>query len=354
MPGSDRTIDPGRPLPTEDLDHVARLAHDAMRDLDGSRILITGSSGFLGSWMTETLCWASENFDIRLHAKVLLRTPRRFGEAFPHLAVHPAVEICSGDVLTAALDDVDFTHVIHAAAPVQQRNSSDSSFDDFDAIVLGSRRLLKLSMEHCATRFLFLSSGAVYGQQPPDIPYIGEDFRGGPETMNPDSVYGEAKRAAELMCALANRNSKLDAVVARGFTFVGPRLPLNSCYAAGNFVADRIAQRPIRVEGDGTPWRSYMYAADAAVWLWTMLARGSAGQAYNVGSDEACTIGQLAHEVAVIEKPAIPVTIRKEASPTAPASRYIPSIRKASSQLGLAIHIDRHEALLRTVRFHTG
>ena len=144
-------------------------------------------------------------------------------------------------------------------------------------------------------------------------------------------------------------------MIARCFAFVGPLLPLDAHFAAGNFVRDALCGDEIHVEGDGTPYRSYQYPADLAAWLWVLLTRGESCRAYNVGSEESVSIRQLAGAVAGAARAighAPSVTVTRQPNPAAPPARYVPSTARAREELGLASWITLDEALMRTLAWH--
>jgi dTDP-glucose 4,6-dehydratase len=155
--------------------------------------------------------------------------------------------------------------------------------------------------------------------------------------MDPNSAYGEGKRVGELLCAIAHKEHALETTIARCFAFVGPHLPLDAHFAIGNFIRDAMKGEPIKVK-DGTPYRSYLYAADLAVWLWTILFRGETCRPYNVGSDQEITISELAQTVAS----ALGGSVTSSTSAlkfSSPATRYVPDVSRIEKELGLAIAI---------------
>jgi nucleoside-diphosphate-sugar epimerase len=207
-----------------------------------------------------------------------------------------------------------------------------------------------------AERFLFVSSGAVYGRQPQNISHLSENFVGGPDWLNPNSAYAEGKRVAEQMCAIWAKEAGLDVTIARCFTFVGPHLPLDKHFAVGNFIADALAGRNIAVRGDGTPMRSYLYCADLAIWLWTMMLRkiecDTPPLVFNLGSGDAISIGNLAHAVVEAINPSLSVEIAQKPAENAPRLQYVPDVRRAEMHLGLRQTIELREAIRRTAAWH--
>jgi nucleoside-diphosphate-sugar epimerase len=334
-----------------DLDHVLAHTSGLWDELRGARLFITGGTGFFGCWLLETFLWANDRLNLDASAVVLTRDRRAFQRKAPHLAMHRAVALHHGDVRTFEFPDGGFSHVIHAATdsgkPLAERDRPMM----FETIVTGARRTLEFARGAAARRFLLTSSGAVYGRQPAELTHIDEAYVGGPDPLHPGHVYGEAKRAAEMLCAL-HADAELQPAIARCFAFVGPYLPLDVHFAVGNFIRDALQGGPIRISGDGTPYRSYLYAADLAIWLWTILLRGQPMRAYNVGSAAALTIRELAHVVAEACAPVVKVDLARAPRAGAPAERYVPSVRRAETELGLRVTVPLEEAVRRTIDWH--
>ncbi len=340
---------PPNPL-AADLDHI--LAHTAAlwEDLRGTRLFLTGGTGFLGCWLLESLLWADAALSLGIEVTVLSRSPAAFRAKQPHLASHPVVRLHEGDTRTFAFPPGEFTHVIHAATDASAALNAENPLLMIETITQGTRQALEFARQCGCRRFLLVSSGGVYGRQPPEMARLPEDYGGAPDTHSPRAAYGEGKRLAELYCAIYAEKYGLETVTARGFAFVGPFLPLDKHFAVGNFIRDGLRGGPIEVGGDGTPVRSYLYGADLAIWLWTILLRGTPGRAYNVGSEEAITIGELAHTVAGQFSPQPPVQVARQAFPNQPAERYVPSTQRARHELGLEVWISLEEALRRTIQ----
>jgi dTDP-glucose 4,6-dehydratase len=344
-----------------DLAHVLAHSGSLWEELRARRIFITGGTGFFGCWLLEAFCHANRTYDLGAHAVVLTRTPRRFADKAPHLASDRAITLVQGDVrdftasalaaqLAPAERRMDF--VVHAATEASAALLAEQPLLMLDTIVRGTRSALDLAVATGARRLLLTSSGAVYGLQPGTMTHVPETYAGAPDAASAASAYGEGKRIAETMCACYASAHGIDSLIARCFAFVGPYLPLDTHFAIGNFIRDAMGGEAIRVGGDGTPTRSYLYAADLAIWLWTILLRGTSGRPYNVGSGREVTIAALARTVGDAADPPVPVHVARTPVPGANPHRYVPDVARAEAELGLREWIPLEAAIERTIDWH--
>jgi nucleoside-diphosphate-sugar epimerase len=334
---------------SEDLNGILEQAEDDLSALDGGRLFITGGTGFIGKWLLEALLWSRKQRSKGPTVEVLTRTPERFVESSPHLAKN--VLLVRGNVLEAKglMTAPDF--IIHAATPASAVLNSENPRLMFDTIVDGMRNVLEMAVSGSNPRMLFTSSGAVYGRQPPDLSHVPESFMGAPDPLLPANAYHEGKRAAELLGAITTAQGVADVVTGRLFAFVGPHLPIDTHFAVGNFIRDALSGGPVVVGGDGTPVRSYQYAADMVVWLLALLVRGEPGRAYNVGSEKEVDIATLARTV-VSQVGGNAVEIHGTPVPGKLAERYVPDCSRSQLELGLVNHVDLEEAIRRTAQWH--
>ena len=339
---------------SQDLDHVLQHTEELWADLRGERIFITGGTGFVGSWLLESLLWANRRLDLDVRCTVLTRDPAAFERRQPHLACDRAVTLLPGHSTDFEFPKGSFRFLVHAATERYFPADPDRPYSTFVADLDATSRVLELASRCSARRLLFTSSGAVYGKQPAGMTHISEDYAGAPAANDIHSAYGQAKRASEFLCCSAAHARRFDVAIARLFAFVGPYLPLHTNYAVGNFLRDVLAGEPVNIAGDGTSYRSYLYAADLAIWLWTILLRAPSGVPFNVGSPHEITIAGLAHRVVETTSPETEIRVAGTPIPGAPATRYVPDTTRAEQQLGLRSWISLEEGIRRTYDWHAG
>jgi dTDP-glucose 4,6-dehydratase len=158
-----------------------------------------------------------------------------------------------------------------------------------------------------------LSSGAVYGPAREGLRGFAEDNPGGPGPSLASNAYAEGKRAAEQVCAIAATEG-LPVRIARCFAFVGPHMPFDRHFAIGNFIADAVDGRPIRVRSDGRPLRSYLYMSD-------------------------------------LVRALLAIRVLIEGAPSDPLDRYVPDVTRIRTELGFTEQVALDDAIARTARW---
>lgn len=334
-------------VPTEDLQRChALLGPTTWRSLAAQKLFITGGTGFVGKWLLATLLDANAVFGLGCRITVLSRDPGSFLNHWP--AMDGRVDWIVGDVRDFQIGTEKYDVIIHAATDVVAQATPQ---DVFSTCLEGTRQVLALARASGAGRLLLLSSGAVYGPLPAGMTHVPETHLGGPDPLLANSAYGEGKRVSEWLVAQAAADG-LDVHVARLFAAVGPHLPLDKHFAVGNFLNAAIKGEDILVNGDGTPFRSYLYAADMAAWLWAVLLHGQTGHAYNVGADESLSIAALANRICRVLKCSSRIIISKSVEPGTLSTHYAPDLSRSRLELKLASPMDLDEAIARTACWH--
>lgn len=343
-------------LGTKDASDLNQALRTLAALYEGKNIFLTGGTGFFGSWLVQGLLQLPTYANARSTIGILSRTPDEHRRRFPWLS-HPAVKLHMGDILSFEPPAENFEYMIHAAVPASAVLIASDPARMLELNVLGTKQALNCAHAVHAKHFLLTSSGAVYGKQPVNLGHLDEEYMGGPDISQASSAYGEGKRVAELMSVIEGERSGLSVKLARCFAFVGPYLPLDTHFAAGNFINDLLSQRAIKVLSDGTAVRSYLYGIDLVTWLLTILVKGQHARPYNVGSDEPYTVLELAnltqHVGAELGLCAPAQVLPGQAArPGQRGARYLPSVARAREELGLQQTVTAHQGVRRTIEWH--
>jgi dTDP-glucose 4,6-dehydratase/UDP-glucose 4-epimerase len=273
------------------LDVISRLGVD-IELFENKAILITGGTGFFGRWILQIFCTLilKKNFKIDLY--VVSRSPKKFLEENSDYPFEQCINFIVGDVTKFELPNIKLDCLIHMATTAASETfQGEDQLQKIDLLYKGTKNTLEVAVNAGVKKVLFTSSGVAYGPST-GVPF-SEDMLQAPKTTLSSSALGEGKRLAEYLINYYAEKGGFDYSIARCFSFFGPFLPLDMHYAIGNFVNDALTKKEITVKGSGHELRSYLYIADACVWLLRALVHAD-NQIYNVGSSNPVSIGELA------------------------------------------------------------
>lgn len=334
------------PLPQEDLENIVKKTHSELEMLRGSKIFITGATGFFGIWLLESFSYANKVLNLGANVVALTRDSEKFYKKHPHIISDSSIKFHCGDIRDFSYPIGDFKYLIHAATAPHARISD---LEMLETIIQGTKRTLEFAAKRGVEKYLYISSGAVYGTRALKKGKISEDSYLGPDLANPKSAYSEGKRVGELLCAIAHKEYGICTNIARCFSIVGPCLPINSNYAVGNFINNLINNEVITVY-NGSARRGYLYASELTIWLWKILISAQACRPYNVGSDKSQTLAKWAEVVSKITNKKINVRISNKTNNE--KDNYTPNINKAKRELKLTPEINFHESILKTYNWY--
>ncbi len=312
------------PIVEEDIRAVLAACDDELRALSGKTLLLTGGSGFVGSYLVESIIAFNRAHD---GAPCRLLLPTRSLAAtrskWPHFFDIEEMIWFEWNGRDLAPPDDECDYAIHAASPADPANYLHAPMQTMEDIANGTSAVLRYARRAGVRTLLYLSSGAAYGRQAADVDALQESDPCAPDLAEHSSCYGEAKRYAELLC----RTSGVPAVIARLFAFVGPYQDIDGSFAVPDFIRQAMRDKTIRIHSDGSALRTYCYASDLAIGLWKLLLNGKPDDLYNVGADAPrISIRELAETIAG-QVGDVEVVVEGMAG-AGPRSRYIPNTAK--------------------------
>lgn len=327
----------------------------AWDNLANKTILITGANGFLPAYIIETICHLNEfkglNIKILAFARNKEKTLTRF---LPYLN-RSYLRFFFQDICLPINLSMGVDYIIHAASQASPKYYGIDPVGTLSANVLGCYHLLELAKRHQVERFLYFSSGEVYGEvDSAQIP-ITENNYGYLDPTEVRSCYAESKRMGENLCISFAHQYQMHVNIARPFHIYGPGMSLNDGRVYADFISDIFHNRDITIYGTGTAIRSFCYLADATLAFFTLLLNGEPAQAYNVGNPDCClSIKELAIRLRnLFYDKKLKVIKKSRASQSnyleSKISVNVPDIKKIQA-LGWFPKITIEEGFLRTMR----
>ncbi len=269
----------------EDVQQILR-ADLPWEQLDGRTVLISGAGGLVPAYLVHVLMslqQAPTNLSCRVIG--LVRNRARASQRLGRWLDHPQLTLLEQDIREPLAEDIRADMMIHAASPASPKLFGTDPAGTLVANVLGTWHLLERARVTGVSRFLFVSSGEVYGQVAPEQIPTGELDYGWLDPASVRSCYAESKRLAETMCVSWQSQHGIPTVIARPFHTYGPGLDFADGRIFADFVGAVVERRELVLHSDGSAQRAFCYLTDAIHGLFTVLLKGAAGQAYNVGNE---------------------------------------------------------------------
>jgi UDP-glucuronate decarboxylase len=325
-------------------------------EMHNRTILISGGSGFLASYLVKALLLISQQNQLNIKIICVVRNIKNAKLRLANYMYHSGLLIIEHDISKSFPSDFHRAdYIIHCASQASPKYYGVDPIGTLLANSIGTKQLLDYALKSRSEKFLFFSSGEVYGipintEQP-----IGEMDFGHLDPMNVRACYAESKRIGETMCVAWAHQHGLHTCVVRPFHTYGPDMLLNDGRVFADFVANVINNEDIVIKSDGMARRTFCYITDATIGFLTLLLKGEKAQAYNVANPEtevsmrelAIIISNLYPERKINTR--FDITFESNHYLKSPISISRPSINKIKS-LGWFPKINLHDGFRRTIQ----
>ena len=262
---------------SEDINHI--LETDLpWKNFKNKVVLITGGNGFIASYMLKALLKANTRYKLNLKLISIIRKESKSNLKDPILEVIKE-DLCDLNIQKIPKADI----IIHAASIASPCFFEKEAVDIIKTNTLATIKLLEIAKK-ISEKFLYISSGEVYGEIENYNSEIEENYYGKINHLNKRSVYAESKKIGELICNSYSSSKKLKIFIARPFHTYGPGIKLNDGRVFADFVNAVVNKKDIILKSKGNSKRPFCYISDAIIALFTILLKGSNSNAYNIAN----------------------------------------------------------------------
>jgi dTDP-glucose 4,6-dehydratase len=330
-------------LPHSDLKEIIARSENIAYQFKNSKILISGATGFIGTWLTKTLILLDHTYDLGIQLNLTVRdveSSRKRFKSFPKSRI-TFLEI--DYLLQSKLPTIDLSHIVFSSTPSQP--STGGNDDSYMERV--SRNSFKSLVEITNSQenppiFCNLSSGAVYGKKSLNEGPAEEKLLSNDAADRDLDIYGRIKAELELEVEKLTKTGQIQGVNPRLFAFSGPGISLDAHFAIGNFMNDALKGEEIKIKGHPNTKRSYLYPTDLIVWLLNTLVKPTLNPVH-IGSENTISLLELAQKIsAMFSSPGV-----SKGDNSADLSFYVPETSKTRKLMGVDEEVTLDDSLLR-------
>jgi len=338
----------------KDIEEIIKRLGSEINKLSGKRILITGASGLIGSYIAETLAYLNtkKKLDLLCNVIGLQRSKITKNSRLGYLLNRSDIKFVQHNSAVPFKPPVKIDYLIHSAGMSTPAFFLADPLGTIDVNVNGIRWILEYARKEKVKSILYMSSGEIYGNPTAENIPTPETYNGNVSTMGPRSSYTSSKRLAETLCLIYFEKYGVPVKIARPFIVYGPGLDISDRRVMADFMRSGLEGKPIEMLNEGLDTRSYCYISDATVAFFKILLSSKNGEVFNVASDlEEVSIRDLAKLVHKICKISQPVKVRKQDAKfikDAP-NRVFPDISKLKRTFNYKPKIRIDEGLRRTI-----
>lgn len=348
-----------KPMIIEDLvDHdiftISQSLGALTHKLQGKTLLITGGSGFIGSYIVATINFLNRyifnkscrviSIDNHLVGKRQNLIRERLGEE---------ITFIKHDVCLPLQVDEPIDYVVNAAGVASPVYYKKFPIETIEGTIFGLKNTLELARQKGAASVLFFSSSEIYGDPDPNFIPTPETYKGNVSSTGPRACYDESKRIGETLALAYHSVHGLPVKIVRPFNVYGPGMNSKDYRVIPTFLSQGLSEQPLTVHDRGNQTRSFCYVTDAIIGFLRVLLAGKDGEIYNIGNsrDEInmLSLARLITTEIFENERKMNLVNYPDTYPQDEPRRRCPDLTKARTTLAYEPQIDLKNGLKRTL-----